>query len=91
MTGPVSSLVPLSNREEVYWIEETTEVEVHMYIMEKDEETIIINEDEETERVEDVIIISDEVGIAHYIFNKKNSITAQILIIDLYENITKHI
>ena len=76
------------NREEVYWIEETTEVEVHMYIMEKDEEettiindddeeTTIITEDEETtiinedeERV-DVIIISDEVGIAHYIFNKK--------------------
>ena len=72
MTGPVSSLAPLSNREEVYWIEETTEVEVHMYIMEKDEEeTTIINEDEETERVEDVIIISDEVGMAHYIFNKK--------------------
>jgi hypothetical protein len=72
MTGPVSSLVPLSNREEVYWIEETTEVEVHMYIMEKDEEeTTIINEHEETERVEDVIIISDEVGIAHYIFNTK--------------------
>jgi hypothetical protein len=71
MTGPVSSLVPLSNREEVYWIEETTEVEVHMYIMEKDEEeTTIINEHEETERVEDVII-SDEVGIAHYIFNTK--------------------
>jgi hypothetical protein len=61
----------LSNREEVYWIEETTEVEVHMYIMEKDEEeTTIINEHEETERVEDVII-SDEVGIAHYIFNTK--------------------
>lgn len=40
-----------------------------MDIMEKDEEeTTIINEDEE--RV-DVVIISDGVGIAHYIFNKK--------------------
>ena len=37
-------------------------------ISDDDEETTIINEDEE--RV-DVIIISDEVGIAHYIFNKK--------------------
>jgi len=73
------------------WIEETTVVEVYMYVIEKEEET---TEEEETERVEDDIIISDEVDIAHYIFNK-SSITAQtigkILIIDLYENITKHI
>ena len=41
-----------------------------MHVMEKEEETTVITEDEETERVEDVIIISDDVGIAHYIFNK---------------------
>ena len=67
---------------------------MYIYVIEKEEETTVITEDEEEETTEDVIIISDEVDIAHYIFNK-NSITAQtigkILIIDLYENITKHI
>ena len=48
-----------------------------MYVIEKEEERTVITKDEtteeeETERVEDVIILSDEVGIAHYIhvFNK---------------------
>ena len=43
----------------------------------KDEETTV-TEDEEEETTEDAIIISDEVGIAHYIFIK-NNITAQTI------------
>ena len=60
----------------------------------KDEETTV-TEDEEEETTEDAIIISDEVGIAHYIFIK-NSITAQtigkILICKYYKmDFKKHI
>jgi hypothetical protein len=43
----------------------------------KDEEKKV-TEDEEEETTKDASIISDEVGIAHYIFIK-NSITAQTI------------